>query len=422
MQRDSLSRRSVLSLAGLSLASAGVATGTQTTQNTQPEPGLADDENVTRESFQIMDGTEKETTVYVTDAETDGPTVFVIGGVHGNETAGYIAAEEIAKWTIDAGTLVTLPRADVVAIDRGTRVDDNGVDLNRQFPEGSEPQTELAQAIWDLVVDLDPAVVVDLHESRGIYAGDPVDGVGQAIFHAAREPERTTADSAVEYVNDNYIDISERAFQTGYFSGPSSEPTGLLVHKAARELESEAYLVETLSTENELEKRVTWHSAVVERLVEDELFPDEEPNNGHEPKEPIEDEPDEPAEPPVDEDEGESDGDGDGDDSDGEDGETDDEIPADHTEPVAEIRSDPSSAIETTLEPEQTITLDATCSEAPDGELVSYEWSIKNDGTFNESGRMVDVTVSASGDHRVLLRVTDDSGASDTAEVTLTAT
>ncbi|OIB56949.1 PKD domain-containing protein [Natrialba sp. SSL1] len=419
MQRDSLSRRSVLSLAGLSLASAGVATGAQLNRGSQSAQGAADDASVTRESFQIMDGTEKETTVYVTDAEADGPTVFVIGGVHGNETAGYVAAEEIAEWTIDAGTLVTLPRADVVAIDRGTRVDDDGIDLNRQFPEGSEPQTDLAQAIWDLVVDLDPAVVVDLHESRGIYAGNPVDGVGQAIFHANRDEDRTAADSAVEYANDNYIDVSERAFQTGYFSGPDSEPTGLLVHKAARELGSEAFLVETLSTENELEKRVTWHSAVVERLVEDELFPEEEPNNGHEPEEPIEEEPDEPAEPPADEDEDEDDdGDGDGED---EDGETDDEIPDDHTEPVAEIRSDPSNAVEATLEPEQTITLDATCSEAPDGELVSYEWGIKNDGTFNESGKTVDVTVSASGDHRVLLRVTDDTGASETTEVTLTA-
>ncbi|ELY87758.1 succinylglutamate desuccinylase/aspartoacylase [Natrialba hulunbeirensis JCM 10989] len=412
MQRDSLSRRSVLSLAGLSLASAGVATGAQTSYSPQSAPGATDDEHVARESFQIMEGTDKETTVYVTESETDGPTVFVIGGVHGNETAGYVAAEEIAEWTIDAGTLVTLPRADVVAIDRGTRVDDDGIDLNRQFPEGSEPQTELAEAIWDLVVDLDPAVVVDLHESRGIYAGDPVDGVGQAIFHANRDEDRTTADSAVEYANDNYIDISERAFQTGHFSSPDSEPTGLLVHKAARELGSEAYLVETLSTENELEKRVTWHSAVVERLVEDELFPDEEPTNGHEPEEPIEDEPDEPADPPADDDNGGDDGD---------DSETDDDIPDDHTEPVAEIRSDPSSAIETTLEPEQTITLDATCSEAPDGELVSYEWSIQNDGTFNESGKTVDVTVSASGDHRVLLRVTDDAGASETTEVTLTA-
>lgn len=52
---------------------------------------------------------------------------------------------------------------------------------------------------------------------------------------------------------------------------------------------------------------------------------------------------------------------------------------------------------------------------------MSYEWSIKNDGTFNESGKTVDVTVSASGDHRVLLRVTDDAGASETTEVTLTA-
>ncbi|ELZ00864.1 PKD domain-containing protein [Natrialba asiatica] len=412
----------------------------QTRAQDQSDPGSTDEANLSRSSFTILEGTDGETTVTVTEAPTDGPTVFVIGGIHGNETAGYTAAEEITEWTIDAGTLVTLPRANPVAIERTTRVDDEGVDLNRQFPEGSDPGTELATAIWDVISEFDPDIVIDLHESRGIYAGDPVDGVGQAIFHSRRNDVAQLAADTADAVNETYIDDSNRAFQTGYYSAPDNDPSGLLVHKASRELNADTFLVETVSTQNELETRVTWHSAIVEHLTTDALFPTDEPDNGHEPDEPL-DEEEEPDDPPANEngpDETEPD---DGDDSsgengdDGEDGEngadsgdnaggddsnTDGDVPADHTAPTATIRTEPANAADRTFAPDETITLDATCSRAPDGELVSYEWSIQSDGTYDESGQTVDVTVSATGEHRVLLRVTDDAGARDTTELTLT--
>ncbi|ELY85661.1 PKD domain-containing protein [Natrialba taiwanensis] len=425
----------------------------QTQTQDQSDPGSTDEADLSRSSFTILEGTGGETTVNVTEAPTDGPTVFVIGGIHGNETAGYIAAEEITEWTIDAGTLVTLPRANPVAIERTTRVNDEGVDLNRQFPEGSDPGTELATAIWDVLSEFDPDIVIDLHESRGIYAGDPVDGVGQGIFHSRRDDVAQLAADTANAVNDTYIDNSNRAFQTGYHSAPGNDPSGLLVHKASRDLNADTFLVETVSTQNELETRVTWHSAIVEHLASDALFPAGEPDNGHEPDKPLdeEEEPDdppaneeEPDDPPANEEEPDETELDDGDDSsgengdDGDDGEDDEngagsgdndgsddsngdsDIPADHTAPTATIRTEPANAADRTFAPDETVTLDATCSGAPDGELVSYEWSIQNDGTYDESGQTVDVTVSATGEHRVLLRVTDDAGAHDTAELTLT--
>ncbi|WP_311136462.1 succinylglutamate desuccinylase/aspartoacylase domain-containing protein [Natronosalvus halobius] len=94
-----------------------------------------------------MAGTDRETTGYVTQAEVDGPTVVVLGGVHRNEVAGYTAAGKIADWEITAGTLVTIPEVNVAAIERGTRTDEEGTDLNRQFPEGgSHEPTSLARS------------------------------------------------------------------------------------------------------------------------------------------------------------------------------------------------------------------------------------------------------------------------------------
>ncbi|WP_252700053.1 PKD domain-containing protein [Natronosalvus vescus] len=388
MPRDLLSRRSLLTIAGsCTIASLGVGA-----------VHARDTDDFSRESFEIMPGTDRETTVHVTDGPQEGPTVVVIGGIHGNETAGYVAAGEIANWEIGAGTLITIPEANAVAIEHGTRTDADGRDLNRQFPEGGEPGTELARAIWDVLLEYDPDVVIDLHESIGIYAGDPVDGVGQAIFHSGGQGVTTAADDAITYVNEQYVEDDKLAFMTGGFTGPNTEPTGLLVHKASRDLGADAFLVETLSVDIDLETRVHWQLALVERLVADGLFPDGSDNGDPDVDEPPEEpdtEPDTDPEEP-DDDPGES--------------------------PTAEIRTIPDDAAERTLESGDTVELDGTCSDAPDGDIVSYEWYITDDDDPDETGGQVDVTVSAESEYPIVLRVEDDEGRSDTAEITLSTT
>ncbi|MXV64115.1 PKD domain-containing protein [Natronorubrum sp. JWXQ-INN-674] len=402
MQGDRLSRRSVLTItAGCALTSVGVAAtgGPGGDEPTETDAGIS------RDSFPIMAGTDRETTVYAAVADADGPTVVVVGGVHGNEVAGYVAANEIADWTIDAGTLVTIPEANAVAVERGTRTDDEGVDLNRQFPEGDDPETALARAIWDVVSEYDPDVVVDLHESTGIYAGDPVDGVGQAVFHSEGDDAAETAADATEYATQNYVDEPEYAFQTGSFSGPENDPQGLLVHKAARELGADAFLVETLSTDVDLETRVQWQTVLTEQLTGDELFPEDEPDNGHAPGDP--DEPEVPDEP-------------DGDDPDEPDA-PDENEPDDPESPIATIRTIPEDADELALEPGQTVDLDGSCSSVPDGEIGRYEWGVGGNGCFDETGETITVTIGANGSHSVVLRVVDDSGRTGTESITLSA-
>ncbi|ELY60616.1 succinylglutamate desuccinylase/aspartoacylase [Natronolimnohabitans innermongolicus JCM 12255] len=371
-----------------------------------------DDGGNTRESFTIRDGTAEETTVHVTTAEADGPTAVVLGGVHGNEVAGYVAANAIVDWQIDAGTLVTIPEASAIAVDRGTRTDDDGIDLNRQFPEGETPETQLAREIWAVVADYDADVVIDLHESTGLYAGDPVDGVGQAIFRSDGGWAVAAANDAAEYTTRNYVDDPELAFQTGSFSGPDSDPMGLLVHKAARDLGSDAFLVETISTDVDLETRVQWHSAIVERLLTNELLLDE-PANGHGPDE------DESA------DEDDTDDTDDGDESDAADDTEDDADDADDDDsaaadsPVPVIETCPENVDELALESGQTVELDASGSHAPDSEIVTHEWDVGQTEQFDKSGETLEVTVGSNGRDTVVLRVVDDDGATATESITL---
>ena len=227
-----------------------------------------DPDESSRDSFTILEGTEHETTVYETVAPRDGPTVFVIGGIHGNEEAGWVAANEIAEWPIESGTLITIPEANPTAIEANSRRGADGTDLNRQFPTGEPPQTALAEAIWSVVEAYNPDVLIDLHESIGIYAGDPIDGVDQAIFHSGHDEATLAADRAIEYVNDNYVDEPERYFMTGGFTGPDTDPEGLLVHKVYREHGTIAFLQETLRIGVELQTRVNWQLVLVAQLTD----------------------------------------------------------------------------------------------------------------------------------------------------------
>ncbi|ELZ14599.1 succinylglutamate desuccinylase/aspartoacylase [Haloterrigena salina JCM 13891] len=444
MQRNALSRRSVLSFAGAcAIAGAGA---------TAVDGAQAD--GTSRESFTIRKGTAEETTVYVTSADVDGPTVVVIGGVHGNEVAGYTATGSIADWEIGAGTLVTIPKANAAAVENGTRTADDGVDLNRQFLEGREPETDLARALWSVVVEYDPDVVIDLHESTGIYANDPVDGVGQAIFHSDGEAAAAAADAA-EYVTRNYIDDQALAFQTGPFSSPDNDPRGLLVHKAARDLGADAFLAETLSTGVPLETRVQWHSAIVERLLTDDLrLEAADANSGADESESDDSADESESDDSADESESddsadesesddgadesesgdsadESESDDGADESESDDGanenETDDsadenESAEDETAadaPVASITACPRNFIGSALESGQTVQLDASGSEARGGEIVRYEWDVGQTAQFDKTGETITVTVGTNVRDTIVLRVTTADGATDTDSITL---
>lgn len=281
MSEDSATRRTVLTgigtavFTGVTGSSAGKNSDKPTRADSRVNRALQENGSGGQESFTIMEGTEYETTGYVLEGNEAGKTIMVVGGIHGNETAGYRAAEAVAQESLDVGTLVVLPRANVPAIAADARAVD-GVDLNRQFPTDEAPETALARAIWGVVEQYDPEALVDLHESDDLYdpaSGDvsPEDGVGQAIFHSGDERATTVAKRTAARVNEDSVPESnpDYDFEVGPFSAPDVDPMGLLVHKFARDTDGSAFLVETLSSGPSLEQRVAWHRAVVDQLIVD---------------------------------------------------------------------------------------------------------------------------------------------------------
>lgn len=66
------------------------------------------------------------------------------------------------------------------------------------------------------------------------------------------------------------------------------------------------------------------------------------------------------------------------------------------------------------------VTLDASASEDPDGEIVDYVWTLPDGSTAD--GEQVEHTFSEAGEHEVQLEVVDDSDASASTSMTITVT
>lgn len=221
----------------------------------EPEPG------VTREVRTLRAGTADETDVYIIRAAQPGPTVMIVGGVHGDETSGRLAALEVKDWEIDAGTLIVLPEAHKQAIARQRRTSASGVDLNRQFPLSGSPVNALAKEIWSVVLEFRPDALLDLHEGWGIYGRH--DSVGQTLITFSAADADQFAHHATTYLNTYHVsNVNTYRFRV---VGPPVE--GSLARKAGHNLGIPAFIAESTAYQTKLETRVRWQKAYAEEFL-----------------------------------------------------------------------------------------------------------------------------------------------------------
>ena len=105
--------------------------------------------------------------IHAYELENEAPAMLIFGGMHGDEPQSAFAAERIVELlSTRVGEmmdehLIVVPRLNPDGLERGTRKNANGVDLNRNFPTanwvkvepeddyyggqmaGSEPETQL---------------------------------------------------------------------------------------------------------------------------------------------------------------------------------------------------------------------------------------------------------------------------------------
>lgn len=214
----------------------------------------------------INEGTAFETTAYRYVAG-DGPTAVVVGGQHGIEPSGWLAAEHLLKdYQPASGALVVIPRMDPTAIAARAYVGDLGKDMNSSWPTNRTPSYAPVRELWNTIEEVDPDVVIDLHSSSGIYSGSP-SGVGQAIFPT---PDGSSIASTVcdrltrEYISGEYA--SKYAYSRGnLLSGNGTK----LARKVRSDLGAMAFICEPTRHRTTLEDRIEWNLSSARYLLEE---------------------------------------------------------------------------------------------------------------------------------------------------------
>lgn len=130
---------------------------------------------VSEERIPIAAGTEWENTVVVRRGAAEGAVIFVIGGVHGDETAGWTAANLLKEVCPRAGTVFILSPANTYGAENDQRTTKSMRDLNRNFPGSPEgwDAEQIAASIYDEIERCRPDLVLDLHETKGPQASAP---------------------------------------------------------------------------------------------------------------------------------------------------------------------------------------------------------------------------------------------------------
>lgn len=214
----------------------------------------------------LLGETRFATEAYFHDSGKPGPTVMIVGGVHGNEPAGAAAAEIIRHWPLRNGKLVVIPRANVPALAAGKRLTPNlGTNLsnlNRNYPRAGKsesPRGELAAVIWQIALDSKPDWLLDLHEGFDFNQLNDK-SVGSSVI-AFPLPKCTAAADLMRDAVNAAITNAELKFVRR-----DLPIDGSLARAGGEHLKIPSMTVETTSKQP-MAKRVRQHEIMVHRLL-----------------------------------------------------------------------------------------------------------------------------------------------------------
>ncbi|NLO22428.1 MAG: hypothetical protein GX119_10600 [Syntrophomonadaceae bacterium] len=212
--------------------------------------------------YTLAADTKYSTDLYVIKSSKPGPVVMIVGGVHGSERAGYLAADKVKNWTIDKGTLLVLPRANKRAIAKGLREVSGEGNLNRLFPRsaGKKPAHPLAAEIWSVVKKYQVSWLMDMHE--GINYTKKSDSVGQSLIYY---PDRQTRNMAQQILEDINKEIN-----TSYkkFSLKEYPAKGSLARSSGQYLGVNSFIFETCDNPS-IAQRVNYQLKAARTLLQE---------------------------------------------------------------------------------------------------------------------------------------------------------
>lgn len=243
----------------------GSGCSNKTTTAVKPAPAraakLAQPVTKTTRVQELMAGTPYATKAYIYEASVSGPAVMVVGGIHGNEPAGSLAAQKFCTLDLVKGTLLVIPQANITALAAEVRTLPETGDLNRSYP-GQKPGTPAQEITWEiaqLMQQYKVAMVLDLHEGYAFNAKEPK-SVGETILPGKDDTSALLALEAMEYVNKQITEPHKK------FSVLANPIAGSTAYYANTVLKVPAFTIET-SSQQPLEERVRYSFTIARFLV-----------------------------------------------------------------------------------------------------------------------------------------------------------
>ena len=244
-------------------------------QNKEPDEWLLEDfegcftriYETQTETYLIGEGTVGENTVHVLRGAEEGPVIYIVAGVHGDEQAGWRAGNLIKDITLKAGTLYIVSPANRYGAQQDQRRTKDERDLNRNFPGSPDgwDGEKIAYAIYSDIEDKMPDMVLDLHEARpkdDDYAslGYNYDALGNSLICY-------TLDGIGELVLDAILESEMGNLCANPLTLYGTPPSGSVNHTVNTLLGIPAITIETLRSEP-LAQRVRNHLELVEFALE----------------------------------------------------------------------------------------------------------------------------------------------------------
>lgn len=121
--------------------------------------------------FTAYDGSKVRLPLMIKKSPNHGPTIFLVGVVHGEEVIGIEVIHRIFKNTkLKSGTIYAIPVANMAGFSLGVRTVPFGEqadwsDLNRIFPgdPDGKPGEKIADVIYKVILKAKPNLVIDVH-------------------------------------------------------------------------------------------------------------------------------------------------------------------------------------------------------------------------------------------------------------------
>ena len=211
--------------------------------------------------FVLQQGKPWQATGCIVDSGISGPTALVLGGVHGNEPAGALAAERLCKLVPTRGKWLVIARVNPLGLEKGVRYLPEIGDMNRVYPptgEGS-PAEQLGTEIIGLMKTHAISLLIDLHEARTFHRLDR-SSLGQTLLFADNDISTELAMTVLETVNHQIADPLRKFSLVGH-----PIPTSAAWY-AGKHLGIAAFTVETSSQQN-LQERVEQQFLVARSLL-----------------------------------------------------------------------------------------------------------------------------------------------------------